>query len=146
MRFCVGHWSRLREAVEARGLLPLVARNGAEAIERIREELSGKASESTYDPLMAYALAEQYRGAGMCAPALPLYEWYFQMEPDAARGHIGQAQCLLLSLRLDEARAAALRAIRNGARVRTARQIIAASVAHSKIAEALCSLWPPIHN
>lgn len=82
-----------------------------------------------YDPLMAYALAEQYRGAGMCAPALPLYEWYFQMEPDAARGHIGQAQCLLLSLRLDEARAAALRAIRNGARVRTARQIIAASVA-----------------
>jgi protein O-mannosyl-transferase len=80
-----------------------------------------------YDPLMAYALAEQYRGAGMCAPAIPLYEWYFELEPDAGRGHLGHAQCLLLSMRLDEARAAALRGIRAGARVGLAREIIAAA-------------------
>lgn len=82
-----------------------------------------------YDPLMAFALAEQYRGAGMCAPALPLYEWYFQLEPDAARGHLGHAQCLLLSFRLREAREAALRGIRKGGRVSTAREIITAAVA-----------------
>ena len=84
-----------------------------------------------YDPLMAHALAEQYRGAGMCPPAVPLYEWYFQLEPDASRGHLGYAQCLLLSFRLDEARAAALRGIRKGSRVGTAREIITAAKAAS---------------
>ena len=80
-----------------------------------------------YDPLMAYALAEQYRGVGMCNPAIPLYEWYFQLEPDAARGHLGHAQCLLLTMRLAEAEQAALRAIRKGARVTLAREILTAA-------------------
>lgn len=82
-----------------------------------------------YDPLMAIALAERYRGAGMCAPALPLYEWFFAMEPTATRGHLGMAQCLLLSYRFDEAREAALRSIRVGGRVRPARELIAAAMA-----------------
>lgn len=84
-----------------------------------------------YDPLMAYALAEQYRGVGMCAPAITLYEWYFQLEPEASRGHLGHAQCLLLTLRLSEARAEALEAIRKGARLGPAREIIAAARAAS---------------
>ena len=89
-----------------------------------------------YDPLMAHALAEQYRGADMCAPALPLYEWYFQLEPEASRGHLGHAQCLLFALRLDEAREAALRGIRMGASVRTARSILVASRAAADSLEA----------
>lgn len=80
-----------------------------------------------YDPLMARGLAEQYRAAGMCAPAIPLYEWYFELEPLAARGRLGYAQCLLFALRLNEARAAALRAIQLGAGVRMAREIIHAA-------------------
>jgi tetratricopeptide (TPR) repeat protein len=80
-----------------------------------------------YDPLMAYALAEQYRGAGMCAPAIPLYQWFFSLEPQAGRGHIGYATCLLLSLRPEEARAAALRSLQLGGRLGPAREIISAA-------------------
>lgn len=80
-----------------------------------------------YDPLMAVALAERYRGAGMCAPAITMYEWFFTLEPEASRGHLGLASCLLTSMRLDEARAVALRAIRHGGQVAVARQIIAAA-------------------
>jgi tetratricopeptide (TPR) repeat protein len=80
-----------------------------------------------YDPLMSHALAEQYRGAGMCAPAVPLYEFFFQLAPTASRGRLGYAQCLLLTLRLEEAREAALSGIRLGANVKLARGLIAAT-------------------
>lgn len=80
-----------------------------------------------YDPLMAIALAERYRGAGMCAPAIPLYEWFFTLAPDANRGYLGLAQCLLVSYRYDEARAVALRSIRAGGKLGPAREIIVAA-------------------
>ncbi len=80
-----------------------------------------------YDPLMAISLAEHYRGAGICAPAIPLYEWFFQLQPSANRGHLGFAQCLLVSYRYDEARAAALRSIRAGGKLGPARAIIVAA-------------------
>jgi tetratricopeptide (TPR) repeat protein len=80
-----------------------------------------------YDPLMSHALAEQYRGAGMCAPAVPLYEWFFQLAPTASRGRLGYAECLLLTLRLQEAREAALHGIRLGSNVKLARGLIAAT-------------------
>jgi hypothetical protein len=52
MRMCQAHWDRLRAAVKARGLWPLVARNGAEAMKRTVDELEGTADKATYDPLM----------------------------------------------------------------------------------------------
>ena len=80
-----------------------------------------------YDPLMVLALAEQYRGAGMCKPAITLYRWLFTLQPTSSRGHIGLADCLLMTLQFDEAREEALRAIRAGGRVQPARAIIAAA-------------------
>ena len=53
MRFCQHHWDALREAINTRGLMPLVARNGYEAAERAVEEVAGEANDSSYDPLMA---------------------------------------------------------------------------------------------
>lgn len=53
MKFCEAHWAKLSDAVKARGLWPLVARGGQEAIARAVEEIEGKATDATYDPLMA---------------------------------------------------------------------------------------------
>jgi len=89
-----------------------------------------------YDPLMAVALAERYRGAGMCTPAITMYEWFFTLEPNASRGHLGLAQCLLLTSRFDEARQAALRSIRHGGKVAPARELIAAARAARDSTEA----------
>lgn len=52
MKFCNRHWGALRAAIDERGLMPLVARNGAEAVERAKEELGGTATDASYDPLM----------------------------------------------------------------------------------------------
>lgn len=88
-----------------------------------------------YDPLMSFALAEQYRKAGMCEPAITLYRWLYTIEPNSDRGHLGFASCLLATLRLDEAKAEALRSIRGGGRVATARGIIrAADMARDSLA------------
>src|SRR6185503_1049365 len=57
-----------------------------------------------YDPLMAYALAEQYRGAGLCKPAIPLYRALHATVPEARIGRIGLASCLLEDFKLDEAK------------------------------------------
>lgn len=80
-----------------------------------------------YDAVMAYALAEQYRGAGMCEPAIPLYRALYALAPDATQGHIGFASCLLLTFHLDEARQQALTGLQRGASVTAARAIIAAA-------------------
>jgi tetratricopeptide (TPR) repeat protein len=78
-----------------------------------------------HDPLIVYALAEQYRGAGMCDRALPFYRAFFDLKSDASRGHIGVASCLLMTNQIDEARKEALVAIRSGGDVTRAREIIA---------------------
>jgi len=80
-----------------------------------------------YDPLMALALAEQYRKAGMCDPAITLYRWLYTISPKSENGHTGFASCLLATLHLDEARQEALRAIRYGGRLATARELIRAA-------------------
>lgn len=53
MKFCQPHWDRLRAAIETRGLMPLVARDGREAIARLKDEIEGSADKATFDPLMA---------------------------------------------------------------------------------------------
>jgi len=80
-----------------------------------------------YDPLMALGLAEQYRQAGMCQPAITMYRWLFTLEPKATEGHYGFASCLLVTLQLAEAKREALAAIRSGVKVRDAREIIVAA-------------------
>ncbi len=80
-----------------------------------------------YDPLMALALAEQYRRAGLCQPAIPLYRAMYSIVPDASSGHLGFAICLLETFQLAEARSQALEGIRSGASVKSAREIIAAA-------------------
>ena len=75
------------------------------------------------DPLMALGLAEQYRKAGMCEPAITMYRWLFTLEP-RARGRMGFATCLLVTYRLDEAKREALEAVRLGGDVKEARRII----------------------
>ena len=88
-----------------------------------------------YDPLMAFGLAEQYRKAEMCEPAITLYRWLFTLEPKSSRGHAGLAQCLLLTLKLDEAKEEALLHIRAGGSLKDARDIIrAANAARDSLA------------
>jgi hypothetical protein len=77
-----------------------------------------------YDPVMAYALAEQYRGAGLCGVAIPYYRALFELAPTANRGYNGLAACLLLTGQVDEARRQALTGIRAGANVVRAREIL----------------------
>jgi len=79
------------------------------------------------DPIMTLGLAEQYRKAGMCEPAITLYRWLFTIAPTSQRGHSGFAGCLLVTLRLDEAKQEALKSIRAGGNVREARAIIQAA-------------------
>jgi len=51
MKFCMDHWNLCRAAVDDRGMTPLVAADGAEAIERTVEELNGGTPK--FDPLMS---------------------------------------------------------------------------------------------
>lgn len=54
MKFCQPHWDKLRAAIEARGLTPLVSVGGASAVEKTVEQLkTGRETLDNYDPLMA---------------------------------------------------------------------------------------------
>jgi hypothetical protein len=79
------------------------------------------------DPVVMYNLADHYRQAGWCGPAIPLYRTAISMASSMRRSQYGFAVCLLESLEMDEARKVALNAIRWGADVRKGREIIAAA-------------------
>lgn len=49
---CQPHWEKIRAAIKERGLDHLGASSGLEAIERLNDELAGRATPDTYDPLM----------------------------------------------------------------------------------------------
>lgn len=53
MKFCQPHWNELRKALADKGMGELGAKSGADAIERVKEELEGTATDVTFDPLMA---------------------------------------------------------------------------------------------
>jgi hypothetical protein len=80
-----------------------------------------------YDAVMFYAMAERYRQAGMCDPAIVHYRALYALQPDATQGHLGFAACLLVTFHLDDAREQSLQAIRSGSKVSTARAIISAA-------------------
>lgn len=79
-----------------------------------------------HDPLVVYAFAEQLRVSGRCDAAMPLYAWLFEARPGAHRGHLGRAQCHVAARRYADARDDALAWIRNGGRVASAREVLAA--------------------
>jgi len=80
-----------------------------------------------HDPLVVYSFAEQLRAAGRCDAAIPLYRWLFEATPNARRGHLGYAACLVGLGRFEEARGEALVWIRRGGRLSLARQILVAA-------------------
>ena len=77
-----------------------------------------------YDPFLSYNMAEQYRLAGLCGPAIPLYRWTFGLNAQFPLGRAMFASCLLDQGFYDEARARAFDAIRNGADLKRMRWVI----------------------
>lgn len=76
MKLCQECWNELKEAIEQRGLMHLVAKGGEEAVKQIDAQLSGDTSARNYDPLMAanFAIWNQSLssfGLGMMAPDAP---------------------------------------------------------------------------
>jgi protein O-mannosyl-transferase len=76
-----------------------------------------------YDPYMAFNLAEAYREAGLCAPALPLYRWSREIEP-TVNGRTEFAWCLMNQAQYGESKQMALEAVRAGGKVSLLHQII----------------------
>ena len=67
-----------------------------------------------YDPYLAFGLAEAYRHANMCGPALPLYKWAHQVDPEFPIGRTQYALCLYDQHQYDDARRWALAAVKAG--------------------------------
>lgn len=57
MKFCEDHWSRLRAALDQRGLTPFIAKDGTTAVIQLQKSLAhgggGGDAKDTFDPLMA---------------------------------------------------------------------------------------------
>jgi protein O-mannosyl-transferase len=86
-------------------------------------ELKKALSLFPYDPYMAFGLAQQYSGVGMCRPAVPLYQWSRALNPGTPRT-VGYASCLLELGQYDAARAEALEVIRTGGDLTMPRRVI----------------------
>jgi tetratricopeptide (TPR) repeat protein len=77
-----------------------------------------------YDPFLSYNMAEQYRTVGLCAPALPLYKWTHDLDPNFPLGHGAYAWCLLNEGQYQEAKVQAFKAIRAGGIISGMRRVI----------------------
>jgi hypothetical protein len=80
-----------------------------------------------YDPSVSFGMAQQYYKAGLCGPALPLYLWTRQLDPDFPQGRTALAICLLDQGHPADAKAVALAATRFGSALPLLRGIIAAA-------------------
>lgn len=52
MKFCNSHWESLRQAIQDRGLTPLISSSGEEAAEKLADELQRGENVDNFDPLM----------------------------------------------------------------------------------------------
>ena len=77
-----------------------------------------------YDPAVSYNMAEEYRHVGMCAPAVPLYRWTRDLDPNFPFGRNDHALCLLEIGRYDEAKQVALGLIASGGSVKLGRRLL----------------------
>lgn len=54
MKFCINHWTALREAIKVRGMSEFVALDGAQALDMAKQEMAGvPKTRKNFDPLMA---------------------------------------------------------------------------------------------
>jgi hypothetical protein len=67
-----------------------------------------------YDAGATVDVAESYRRAGMCKPALPLYEWSFAIDSTLKDGRLGYVYCLAVAGRWRDTRRAAVAGQRYG--------------------------------
>ena len=68
-----------------------------------------------YDAGVTVDVAESYRRAGLCGPAIPLYEWSFALDSTYRDGRLGYVYCLSTQERWVDTRHQALEALRFGA-------------------------------
>lgn len=80
-----------------------------------------------YDPAVSYNMADQYRRLGLCEPALPLYKWTRELDPDFPFGRFAYADCLLRTGHYAEAKQMAYVALSAGGDRRLTRRILAAA-------------------
>lgn len=58
MTFCNPHWAGLRQALDDRGLTPLVAKNGQACRQKMNRQLSGEGETAeTFEPLIQASMA-----------------------------------------------------------------------------------------
>lgn len=67
-----------------------------------------------YDAGATVDVAEAYRRAGLCTPALPLYEWSFAIDSTLPDGRMGYVHCLSVEGRWKDTRQQALEGMRYG--------------------------------
>jgi hypothetical protein len=79
-----------------------------------------------YDPILPFIVAEELRRRGNCEPAVHLYRWAFDLAPSLRHRQLTLSICLLHLMRLDEAKTAALSALRYGAKYDEAIEVIRA--------------------
>ena len=67
-----------------------------------------------YDAGATVDVAEAYRRAGMCTPAIPLYEWSFAIDSTLRDGRLGYVYCLSVEGRWQDTRQQAFAGMRYG--------------------------------
>jgi hypothetical protein len=67
-----------------------------------------------YDAGVTLDVAEAYRRAGMCVPAIPLYEWSYALDSTYRDGRLGYVYCLSTQSRWADTRKQALSGLRYG--------------------------------
>jgi hypothetical protein len=67
-----------------------------------------------YDAGATVDVAEAYRRAGLCEPALPLYEWSFAIDSTLPDGRMGYVHCLSVAGRWKDTRQQAFEGMRYG--------------------------------
>ncbi|MBW8771374.1 MAG: hypothetical protein JF589_16595 [Gemmatimonadetes bacterium] len=67
-----------------------------------------------YDAGATVDVAEAYRRAGLCEPALPLYEWSFAIDSTLPDGRMGYVHCLSVAGRWKDTRKQAFEGMRYG--------------------------------
>jgi hypothetical protein len=53
MKLCQSCWDKLKDAIESRGMMALVAKNGEIACKQVSAQIHGDTSTHNYDPLMS---------------------------------------------------------------------------------------------
>ncbi len=77
-----------------------------------------------FDPFMAFSFAEDYRGWGICKPAINLYKWAIAVDSTIVVAWPQLADCLLLDKQYDAAKTAAVEALRHRSPVQDMHNIL----------------------